>query len=319
MTDVPSGPMLVRDASRDRPPVQLRRVAWERVSRGVYVPRTTQTPAQVAAAVALVLPRDSGFGHLTSALLREWWLPNRLPRHVLLATTRSGVHVQRAGVYVRRSRVADFEEVAGVPCVTAAHTLVELARDLSLVDLVPCVDRAMADGVTAAEVRAAMGSRTRGAVTLCRALALADPRSESWWESVLRLQHVVTGLGPVDSQAEIWTDGTFVARADLHLVGTPRYPECDGGEHRDRDRHHRDLARDKGFARLRLERYGYTTDEIAHCPQTIIRDAEDARGLPHDPARVRTWWRVARPSSLTGSGRARLAGKLERYRRAATR
>jgi hypothetical protein len=68
-----------------------------------------------------------------------------------------------------------------------------------------------------------------------------------------------------------------------------------------------------------LERFGYTTDEIAHCPQTIIRDAEDARGLPHDAARVRTWWRVARPSSLTGSGRARLAGKLERYRRAATR
>ena len=105
--------------------------------------------------------------------------------------------------------------------------------DLSLVDLVPCVDRAMADGVSAAEVRAAMGSRTRGAVTLRRALSLADPRSESWWESVLRLQHVVTGLGPVDCQAEIWTDGTFVARADLHLVGTTRYPECDGGEHQD--------------------------------------------------------------------------------------
>src|SRR5438045_1405385 len=77
-----------------RPPVQLLRVAWERCSRGLSLPRTEHSPAQVAAAVALVLPRDSGFGHLTSALLRAWWLPNRLPRHVLLATTRSGVHVQ---------------------------------------------------------------------------------------------------------------------------------------------------------------------------------------------------------------------------------
>ena len=58
--------------------------------------------------------------------------------------------------------------------------------------------------------------------------------------------------------------------------GTTRYPESDGGEHRDRYRHRRDLARDKGLSRLRLERYGYTTDEIAHCPQTIIRDAEHA-------------------------------------------
>jgi hypothetical protein len=319
MTTTLPPPALVREATPGLPASRLRRVAWRRVSRGLYLPNTEHTPAQLAAAVALVLPRHSGFGHLTSAALREWWLPHRLPPHVLLATTRSGVHVQRNGLYVRRSAVAEFEDLDGIPCVTGAHTLVELASDLSLVDLVPIVDCALASGVSADDIRAASSPRSRGAATLRRALALADERSESWWESVLRLQHVLTGLGPVDCQPEIWADGTFLARADLHLVGTTRYPECDGGEHRDPKRHTRDLARDKGMSRLGLQRYGYTTSEIGYGPQTIIRDAEDARGLPHDSARVRAWWAVARPSSLTGSGRTRLAGRLERYRLAATR
>ncbi len=311
--------VLVREIGRGRTPGPLRRVEWQRLSRGLYVPRVEHTLVETAAAVALVLPRDSGFGHLTSAALREWWAPNRLPPHVLLATTRSGVHVQRTGLYVRRSRVAEFEDVGGLRCVTAAHTLVELARDLTLVDLVPIVDCALRSGVTAEQIQAAVTRRCRGAATLRRALALADNRSESWWESILRLQHVLTGLGPVECQPDIRADGRFVARADLHLVGTNRYPECDGGEHRSRDRHAQDLRRDKAMARLGLERYGYTTAELAWRPDLVIRDAEDARGLPHDDRRMQIWWRAARLSTLTGSGRARLAGRLERYRLAANR
>jgi hypothetical protein len=199
---------------------------------------------------------------------------------------------------------------------TAPQTLLELARDLTLVDLVPMVDCALARGTERSDVLAACRPKAYGAARLRRAVVLADERSESWWESCLRLQHSVTGLGPVETQVEIRDGQGFVARADLHLVGTTRYPECDGGEHRTRDRHARDLARDKAMARLGLARFGYTTEEIARHPHAVIRDAEDARGLPHDPRRVRTWWRHARASSLTAYGRTRLAGRLERYRQA---
>lgn len=154
---------------------------------------------------------------------------------------------------------------------------------------------------------------------LRRAVCLADPRSESWWESVLRVLHVVAGLGPVQSQVELFDGRTFVARADLHLVGTRRYPECDGSDHRDRDRHREDLRRDKAMARLGLERYGYTTGEIAYRPEVVIADGERARGLAPDPRRVQAWWRVARPSTLTNGGRARLRRRLDVYRRAADR
>jgi hypothetical protein len=274
---------------------------------------------QTARAVSQVLPRNSGFGHLTSGLLRRWWMPNRVCPPVLLATTTSGVHVQRRGLYVRRSRSAEFEMIAGLPVVTAAHTLVELARDLSMVDLVPMVDCALRDGTDVDAILAAARPRLRGAGRLRVAVGLADAKSESWWESVLRLLHVLNGLGPVECQVPLWDDGVFVARADLHLVGTLRFPECDGGRHREKDRHDHDLGRDKRMSRVRYERYGYTTSEIATSPQMIIRDAEDARGWAHDPRRARTWWRYAKTSTLTPYGRTLLAARLERYRLAAER
>lgn len=304
---------------------QLRGPGWQRLTHGLYAPvGASDALLERARAVSQVLPRNSGFGHLTSAALRGWWLPNRLGSHVLLATTTSRVHVQRPGLYVRRSDLAEFENVGsdnGIRCVTGAQTLLELAKDLTLVDLVPIVDCALAGGTSAADIEAvSRRSNRRGAATLRRALLLADDRSESWWESVLRLQHVLTGLGPVECQVEIRdkpTQGRFVARADLHLVGTRRYPECDGGEHRSRERHVKDLRREKAMSRLGLERYGYSTTEITNQPQLVISDAESARGLAPDPRRVQTWWRTARPSTLTAGGRQRLAVRLARYRRAA--
>jgi hypothetical protein len=293
---------------------------WERLSRGLYAPRVAvRPPIELARAVSEVLPRDSGFGHLTSSALRGWWLPNRLRPHVLLATTTSRVHVQRQGVYVRRSTFAEYDELDGVPLVSAPHTLVELARDLSLIDLVPIVDCALRDGTDVDAVLRAARPRVPGVRRLRQAAGLADDRSESWWESVLRLMHVLTGLGPVDCQVPLWQDGTFVARADLHLVGTRRFPECDGGRHREKDRHDHDLGRDKRMNRVRYERYGYTTSEITTSPRMSIRDAEDARGWSHDPRRVRTWWKYAKVSSLTPYGRTLLAARLERYRLAARR
>jgi hypothetical protein len=314
-----------RDASRiGVSRTQLRRVAWQRVSYGLYAPSTTSRDLpELVQLVADVLPMDSGFGHLTAAALRRWWLPNRLAPldpGLLMASTRSKVHVQRHGLYVRRSDYASVELIDDVPLLTKAETLVELARDLTLIDLVPMVDCALAGGATVDQLRAACRRRARGVVTLRQAIELGDPRSESWWESVLRVMHVVTGLGPIESQVDIKeSDGVFVGRADLHLVGTDRYPECDGGDHRTAGQHDRDLKRDKAMSRMGAERYGYTTQEISRSAGVIIRDAEDARGIPHDPGRISTWHRLARVSTLTGHGRARLQARLARYRGAADR
>jgi hypothetical protein len=311
---------------RDAPDQGLSRAAlrgrrWERISYGLHAPAAPmRTLEERARLMAPLLPRDSGFGHLTSAALRGWWLPLGLDMPGLMfASTTAGVHIQRHGLYVRRSAYTTFEDVDGLPLVSPQETLVELAKDLTLVNLVPMVDCALAAGASPIAILSAARRRAKGAARLRRAVMLSDPRSESWWESVLRLVHVIAGLGPVEPQVELFHDGVFIARADLHLVGTNRFPECDGGEHRSRERHEHDLARDKAMARLGADRFGYATAEIARHPEMIIRDAEDARGLSHDPRRALAWREQARRSTLTGHGRTLLAARIARYRAAADR
>ncbi|HWM00661.1 MAG TPA: hypothetical protein VNP20_25195 [Nocardioidaceae bacterium] len=170
---------------------RLRTLAWETVSHGLYAPLDPQRSSlDQARALTHVLPRESGFGHLTSARLRGWWLPHRLDSHVCLATTTSAVHIQRRGLYVRRSRHAEFDDLDGVPVVSVAQTLVALARDLSLLDLVPMIDCALRTETAPQDILAAARPRVPGANRLRRALPLADPLSESrvraWWKGARR-------------------------------------------------------------------------------------------------------------------------------------
>ena len=291
---------------------------WEQVSHGLHAPYGTKARlAEHAEAVARVLGPDAGFGHVTGAALRGWplpWLPEGLP---LFATTAGALHAQREGVYLRRARQCPVTEEGGVAVLAAPDILAELARDLALVDLVPVVDAALrATGSTPDAVLAAVPSRTHGLPRLRQALPLADARSESYWESVLRLLHVLAGITGVEPQ--VWV-GDRAARGDLWLVGTRRIVEYDGGDHRDRDQHRRDLRRDKDVLRIGWERYPYVAREIVSSPGRILRDAEEALGLPHDVRRLRRWLAHARVSTLTASGRTRLAGRLDRYVRAARR
>lgn len=115
------------------------------------------------------------------------------------------------------------------------------------------------------------------------------------------------------------TAGQVVARADLRIDGTNRLPEYDGAEHHNRDRHRRDLRREKALSRLQLERYGYTADEILRTPTRLLLDAERACGLPHDPRRLRPWLAQLRQASLSSRGRRRLHERLGRYANCALR
>ena len=95
------------------------------------------------------------------------------------------------------------------------------AQDLGLVDLVLLVDAAAYAGdIDLSELRVALRNSLRGrrgVAPLRRALDLADDRSESPWETLLRLLHVVCGI-EVEPQYALADDNGSVARADLWLV-----------------------------------------------------------------------------------------------------
>lgn len=269
-------------------------------------------------AIQLALPDEAVFTHLTGAALLEWRLPQVHEIPIIAVTDADWSHLDRRGVYVRRCDVPrrHRSRLSGVRVASPEWTIVELAEDLGLIDLVAVVDGALHDGDTTIDrLLDAIVPGRRGARTLRRALALADPLSESFWESVLRLAHQLSGV-PVRSQVEVRDRlGRLVARTDLQIVGTVRHPEYDGGEHRARERHERDLEREKGLARLGQERYGYTAVELVGSPLLVVRDAEDALGIPHDVARARTWLEELDRWSISTPGRARLQRRLKRFNR----
>ena len=131
----------------------------------------------------------------------------------------------------------------------------------------------------------------------------------------LRLLHVWSGI-EVEPQYEIRDDwGDVIVRGDLWIVGTRRLHEYDGAIHDEHEVRERDLSRDKTISRIRWDRYGYVARDIVRGPEQIVRDAEDALGLPHRPQRLKRWRAEAARSTLSAAGRRRLVRRLQRYDR----
>jgi hypothetical protein len=312
--------VLLREAlARGLSRAHLQSRGWDRASHGLYAPRgSTGTLAATCSALQRVLPAGSVFSHLTAGRLYELWLP-RLPGWLPVQATLPPrtTRPERRGLWVARSRarlVRPVEQV-GLPCLPVTQVVGQLAEDLALVDLVIAIDSAVHQALTTLpEIEAAIRPRQRGAPLLRRALTFADGRSESPWETVLRVFYHLCGFGDVEPQ-HVFTDerGRFVARGDLWLPGTTMLAEYDGEHHRERDRHRADLARENELRRIGVERWGYTKPEIVHQPAALLRDAEHAYGLPHDPYGLAEWWYEYQLCSHSPPGWNRLLHRLHRF------
>jgi very-short-patch-repair endonuclease len=285
-------------------------------ARGVAQPAATADDlATTCRALAAILPSDAVFTHVTSALLRGWWMPMLDAFPIVACTDGDTTHHDRRGVYVRRCDIpaGHRERIGDLAVASPEWTIVELAEHLALLDLVAVIDCALHLGHTTIDrIRATMRRGRRGVRVLRRALDLADGRSESWWETMLRLVHVLSGIAVDPQEVVLNAAGVEVARVDLRIRGSRRVAEYDGGDHRDRHQHQDDLRRDKALSRQGLERYGYIATEIIHAAPQIVRDAEDALGLTPMPSRAGLWLAEARQASLTSSGRAALGRRLDR-------
>jgi len=239
-----------------------RGAGWTSVGYGLHVRGTPSFEATLRAWQA-VLPPGAVFTHLTAARLRGWWLPaGATPVQVAVAETDR--HPQRRGLtVVRLAEPPALERLGGLPVATAAETVLAAARDLAVLDLVPLADSALHLGhCTRDELAEVARKRRRGAPRLRQVLPLLDSRSESPWESILRLLHHAADV-EVEPQRRIEDDaGRFVARADLWVVGTRRLHEYDGEVHRDRDTHRADLARDRELVEHGWQRLGWTATEV---------------------------------------------------------
>ncbi len=196
-----------------------------------------------------------------------------------------------------------FEEIDWLRVASVPETLLACARWLCLIDMVVLIDCVLhTEQATVADIECVMGLRRPGSKALDRALALADGRSESPFETLTRLLHVFCGID-VEPQYVIRDDsGTEVARVDLWIVGTNAAPEFDGDEHEKAPRRVKDRRRDRAIDRAGYVRRGYTSGDILRRSVTVLQDADRSIGRPHDPSRIRPWHDELRKSLFTASG-----------------
>ncbi len=280
------------------------------MSHGLHRPRGSLSDLP---AWSMVLPANGRFTGLTSAGLLRWWLPP-LPQGlpVFAATTYGDQRPQRAGLWVTRHReLAHPVEVDGMPSDPPADVLLACARNLGVLDLVVLTDSALhrAD-VTRLELEKAAAQRRRGAPKLRRALELADARSESAWETLLRVLHGSCSI-EVEPQVALYDDdGQFLGRADLWLRGTNALHEYDGHHHLSRGKQRIDLRRARRLNNDDWLRRGYTSNDVLNQAVAILRDADLSLGREHRPSRIRAWHQLLKESLFTASGQERLRTRL---------
>jgi hypothetical protein len=278
------------------------------MSYGLYIEdREPSRLADQLRAWILVLPTEAAFTHLTAAELRGWWLPQPIAHPVFAALRQGDPCPHRAGLLVSRhpSRLPS-ELVSGIRLTTSSETLLAAARDLGELDLVLMGDSALRLGhCTIDELVDTAAQRRRGAPLLRRVIGMLDKRSESPWESVMRVLHRAADI-PVEPQHEIFDQwGRFVARGDLWIVGTNRLHEFDGGVHRDPATQSRDLARDRRLIEAGCQRFGFTKAQVLNDGGSIIASTDTLLGRSWDPVRLRRWNALVADSMFGHQGRTR--------------
>ncbi|NGN93893.1 hypothetical protein G5C66_14200 [Nocardioides sp. KC13] len=243
------------------------------------------------------LPDGTIFTGLTAAAAYGLWLSPLPPDRPVEISVPRAVRVRRPQVDVTRHRLPPHSHgIGGVRIATVPETVLAAAGRLGLLDLTVLVDGVLHEqGCTRDDLDNVARGR-RGGPRLREALALADARSESPWESLLRLLHVACGV-PVEPQAEVRDDtGRFVARADLLITGTRTLQEYDGAVHRDRGQYARDRRRDSRLADAGYVRHGYVAPDVRFRAAMILREADEALGRTYDPTRLDAWYALWRGS-----------------------
>ncbi|HEY6811398.1 MAG TPA: hypothetical protein VI074_01785 [Propionibacteriaceae bacterium] len=146
---------------------------------------------------------------------------------------RSGNGIKRSVVHVHGAPLRPHEIVMidNMPVTSLGRTVLDLARTLPMTQAVAAGDRALALGLTKAELEAGLLGMERwpGVRAARRVVAFLDIRSESAGESMSRVRLVEEGLPRPDLQREIFgPNGRLIARVDFYWEEQKTVGEFDG-------------------------------------------------------------------------------------------
>ena len=138
---------------------------------------------------------------------------------------------------------------------------------------------------------------------------LCDGRSESAWESLLRVFHHVAEIDVEPQVVILDPTGAFVARADLVVEATGDLHEYDGRGHDDPRQRALDLRRLRRLHEVGRVRRGFTAADLVVRASVTMHELDRALGRPHDPRRTQRWLTLLKESCLTAAGRDRLQNR----------
>jgi hypothetical protein len=205
------------------------------------------------------------------------------PDHVELSVSPGGGRAVPGLVVTQREAVPHVMrgvlglEPLRVP--TAVETVLQCAATLSLAEGVVIADSALRQkAVTRRQlIRGAEGWYRRPGIRKIRnVLRLADGRSESVLESLMRVLLVTAGLPTPELQYVIRDGRAFLARVDLCWPLLRLVVETDGRTwHDPEDRRLADRRRDNALERLSWRVLRFTWAEVVHQPDYVLAHVRD--------------------------------------------
>lgn len=274
---------------------QLRSKSWATPFHGVRIDRSAVVDLQTACRALTAVARVAVvISDRSAAAVYDWWLPRQAIALLEISVEPCSL-IERPGARCHR-RVfdpKDLREVDGLVVTSPVRTILDLAAELPLIDLVVVMDSALHKKTcTRQELEARAHDRgVRGIARYRRALELCDGRSASAPETMMRLVIVLSGLPAPTPQFNVYDDdhGTFVARADLKAHGVRAAFEYDGGGHDEPVQHARDVKRWRDLRAAGYEVFPYTASDLFGRPRQIVVDYQRVLGLPIDANAVQGW------------------------------
>jgi very-short-patch-repair endonuclease len=255
---------------------QLQHPAVERLSRDTYLPRPlARDLRQRLAAVLLTAPPGAVFSHRTAAALWDLEIPLQPvdDRRVDLIVPPQSRAESRKDRRVHRGTLAEDEVTRkdAFPVTSRERTWRDLAAVLQPPALLAVTDQLLAHGCSLAQLQVQLARHPsgRGSARARAVLPVADRRSGSPMESVLRWLLHTAGVPRPDLQHEIWTiSGTFFA--DLAWSEVKVIVEFDGDVHRDRAVFVNDIRRQNALVAAGWTILRFSSADVLGRPDEVV-------------------------------------------------